>query len=111
VHIPKELAIFPNSHTKSDQGAIGAHNFHLGRCSKSWSLGTSVKVRHLDFRPQKWVTVGSRPRGGCLKGGCTEQPDLDLQPFTGISLPYGVGTLDLEDLKVPYLSTSIVLMM
>jgi hypothetical protein len=26
-----------------------------------------------------------------------------------ISLPYGVGTLDLEDLKFPYLSTSNVL--
>jgi hypothetical protein len=24
-----------------------------------------------------------------------------------ISLPYGVGTLDLEDLKVPYLSISM----
>jgi hypothetical protein len=56
VHIPKELAIFPNSHTKSDQGAIASHNCHLGRCPKFWSLGTSVKVRHLDFRPHKWVT-------------------------------------------------------
>jgi hypothetical protein len=56
VHIPKELVIFPNSHTKSDQGAIAAHNRHLGRCPKFWPLGTSVKVRHLDFRPQKWVT-------------------------------------------------------
>jgi hypothetical protein len=55
VHIPKELAIFPNIHTKSDQGAIAAHNFHLGGCPKIWLLGTSVKVRHLDFRPQKWV--------------------------------------------------------
>jgi hypothetical protein len=51
---------------------------------------------------------GSHPRGGCLKGGRTEQSDLGLQPFTGISLPYGVGTLDLEDLKVPYLSTYTV---
>jgi hypothetical protein len=34
--------------------------------------------------------------------------DLGLQPFMGISLPYGVGTLDLEDFKVPYFSTSIV---
>jgi hypothetical protein len=56
VHIPKELAIFPNSHTKYDQGVIAAHNRHLGRCPKFWSLGTLVKVRHLDFRPQKWVT-------------------------------------------------------
>jgi hypothetical protein len=48
-HISKELAIFPNSHTKSDQGAIVAHNCHLGRCPKTWSLGTSIKVRHLDF--------------------------------------------------------------
>jgi hypothetical protein len=55
VHIPKELVIFPNSHTKSDQGAIAAHNFHLGRCPKIWPLGTSVKVRHLDFQPLKWV--------------------------------------------------------
>jgi hypothetical protein len=43
-HIPKELVIFPNSHTKFDQGAIAAHNFHLGRCPKIWSLGTLVKV-------------------------------------------------------------------
>jgi hypothetical protein len=43
-HIPKELAMFPNSHTKSDQGAIAAHNCHLGGCPKFWSLGTSVKV-------------------------------------------------------------------
>jgi hypothetical protein len=34
VHMLKELAIFPNSQTKSDQGAILAHNFHLGRCPK-----------------------------------------------------------------------------
>jgi hypothetical protein len=34
VHIPKEMAIFPNSHTKSDQGVIAAHNCHLGRCPK-----------------------------------------------------------------------------
>ena len=47
VHILKTLAIFPNSHKKYDQGAIAAHNFHLGRCPKFWSLGTSVKVRHL----------------------------------------------------------------
>jgi hypothetical protein len=33
--------------------------------------------------------------------------DLSLQPFMGISLPYDVGTLDLEDLKVPYFSTSM----
>jgi hypothetical protein len=56
VHIPKELEIFPNSHTKSDQGAIVAHNRHLGRFPKFCLLGTSVKVRHLDFWPQKWVT-------------------------------------------------------
>jgi hypothetical protein len=37
---------------------------------------------------ESWV--GSRRRGGCLKGGHTKQPDLGLQPFTGISLPYGV---------------------
>jgi hypothetical protein len=55
VHIPKELAIFPNSHTKFNQGAIATHNFHLGRSPKIWSLDTSVKVRHLDFRPKKWV--------------------------------------------------------
>jgi hypothetical protein len=53
VHISKELAIFPNSHTKSDQGAIAAHNCHMGKCPKIWSLSTSVKVQHLDFRPQK----------------------------------------------------------
>jgi hypothetical protein len=52
----KELVIFPNSHTKFDQGAIVAHNCHLGRCLKFWSLGTLVKVRHLDFQPKKWVT-------------------------------------------------------
>ena len=40
--------------------------------------------------------------------GDTEKLDLGLQPFMGISLPCGVGTLDLEDLKVPYLSTSNV---
>jgi hypothetical protein len=32
VHIPKELGIFPNSHTKSNQGEIATHNFHQGRC-------------------------------------------------------------------------------
>jgi hypothetical protein len=32
VHITKELAIFSNSHTKSDQGKISTHNRHLGRC-------------------------------------------------------------------------------
>jgi hypothetical protein len=51
VHILKEMEIFPNSHTKSNRGAIAAHNCHLGRCTKIWSLGTLVKVRHLDFRP------------------------------------------------------------
>jgi hypothetical protein len=56
VHISKEMAIFPNSDTKYDQGAIAAHNHHLGRCPKFWSLGTSVKVQHLDFQPQKWLT-------------------------------------------------------
>jgi hypothetical protein len=30
VHILKELVIFPNSHAKSDQGVIAAHNYHLG---------------------------------------------------------------------------------
>jgi hypothetical protein len=49
VHILKELVVFPNSHTKSDQGAIATHNCHLGRCPIIWSLGTSFKVRHLDF--------------------------------------------------------------
>jgi hypothetical protein len=34
VNIPKELTIFPNSHTKSDQGEITTHNCHLGRCPK-----------------------------------------------------------------------------
>ena len=29
MHIPKELVIFPNNHTKYDQGAIAAQNFHL----------------------------------------------------------------------------------
>jgi hypothetical protein len=33
-HIPKELAIFPNSHTKYNQGATIAHNCHLGRFPK-----------------------------------------------------------------------------
>jgi hypothetical protein len=56
VHIPKELAIFPNSHTISDQGVIAAHNHHLGGCPKFCPLGTLVKVQNLDFRPQKWVT-------------------------------------------------------
>jgi hypothetical protein len=56
VHIPKELAIFSNSHTKYGQGAIASHNRHLGRCPKFWPLGTSVKVGQLDFQPQKWVT-------------------------------------------------------
>jgi hypothetical protein len=28
VHISKELAIFPNSHTKYDQGVIATHNRH-----------------------------------------------------------------------------------
>jgi hypothetical protein len=55
VHIPKELMIFPNSHKKYDQGAIVSHNLHLDRCPNFWALGTLVKVRHLDFRPQKWV--------------------------------------------------------
>jgi hypothetical protein len=55
VHILKEMVIFPNSHTKSNQGAISAHNRHLGICPKFWPLGTLVKVRHLDFQPQKWV--------------------------------------------------------
>jgi hypothetical protein len=30
---------------------------------------------------------------------------ISYQPFMGISLPYGVGTLNLEDFKVPYFST------
>jgi hypothetical protein len=47
-------------------------------------------------------------RVGWLKEGCVEKPDLGLLPFTGISFPYGIGTLDLEDLKVPYLSTAMV---
>jgi hypothetical protein len=47
-------------------------------------------------------------RVGLLKEGCAEQPDLNLQPFTGISMPIDVGTLDLEDLKVPYFLNSIV---
>jgi hypothetical protein len=34
VHILKYMAIFTNIHTKSDQGEITAHNFHLGRCPK-----------------------------------------------------------------------------
>ena len=40
-----------------------------------------------------------------------EQPDLGLQPFMGIPLPYGVGTLDLEDLKVSFLSNPTILTM
>jgi hypothetical protein len=48
-----------------------------------------------------------RPRGGCLKGGRTEQPDLDLRPFTGISLPYGDWNTGLGGFEVPYLSTSM----
>jgi hypothetical protein len=101
VHILKELAIFPNSHTKSYQGAIAAHNFHLGRCPKIWSLGTLVKVQHLDFWPKKWV-MGWIPSKRWVPQGVTQRTmDLGLQPFMGISLPYGVGTLDLEDLKFP----------
>jgi hypothetical protein len=42
------------------------------------------------------------------KGGHIEQSNLGLQPFMGISPPYGVGTLELEVFKVPYLSTSNV---
>jgi hypothetical protein len=101
VHIPKELAIFPNSHTKSDQGAIAAHNCHLGRCPKIWSLGTSVKVQHLDFRLRNGSRVGSRPRGGCLKGGCTEQPTSAFDPSWVSPYLMVLGTLDLEDLKFP----------
>jgi hypothetical protein len=56
MHIPKEVEIFPNSHIKSYQGVIAAHNRHLSRCPNFWPLGTSVKVRHLDFQPKKWVT-------------------------------------------------------
>jgi hypothetical protein len=55
VHILKEMVIFLNSHTKYDQGVIVSHNIHLGRYPKFWSLGTLVKVRHLDFRSQKWI--------------------------------------------------------
>jgi hypothetical protein len=88
-NIPKELAIPPNSHTKSSQGATAAHNRHLGRCPMIWSLGTSVQARHLDFRPKKWVTGWIPSKRWVPQGGRTEQPDLGLRPFTGISLPYG----------------------
>jgi hypothetical protein len=69
MHIPKELVIFHNIHTKYDQGAIAAHNCHLGRCPKIWSLGTLVKVQNFNFRPKKWVTgwISSKrwvPQGG-----------------------------------------------
>jgi hypothetical protein len=50
VHILKELEIFPNSHTKYDQGALVAHNFYLGRCTKTLVtkyLGQSVTFRFL----------------------------------------------------------------
>jgi hypothetical protein len=88
--MPKELAIFPNSHTKSNQGAIVAHNCYLGRCPKIWSLGTLVKVRHLDFRPKKWVTGWIPSKRWVPQGERTEQLNLSLQPFMGISLPYGI---------------------
>jgi hypothetical protein len=55
VHTLKKIAIFPNSHIKSAQGAIAAQNRHLVRFPKLWPLGILVKVRHLDFRPWKWV--------------------------------------------------------
>jgi hypothetical protein len=69
MHILKAMEIFPNIHTKFDQGALVAHNCHLGRCPKIWLLGTLVKVRHLDFWPKKWVTgwiLSNRwvPQGG-----------------------------------------------
>jgi hypothetical protein len=90
VHIPKEMAIFPNSHTKSDQGAIEAHNCHMGRYPKIWSLGTSSKCDIYIFGLRNGSRAGSYPRGGCLKGGRKEQLDLGLRPFMGISLANGV---------------------
>jgi hypothetical protein len=90
VHIHKELAIFPNSHKKSDQAAIAAHNCHLIICPKIWSLGTSVKVQHLYFWPKKWVTGWISSKRWVPQGGHIEQLGLSLQPFMGISLPYGV---------------------
>jgi hypothetical protein len=109
VHILKVLAIFPNSQTKSAQGAIASHNFHLGRCPKIWSLGALVKVQHLYFRPQKWVTswIPSKrwvPQGGMHR--TTRHRAFNpsrVSPFLMV-----LGTLDLDDFKVPYLTTSIV---
>jgi hypothetical protein len=109
VHILKELAIFPNSHTKFDQGAIAAQFFHLGRCPKIWLLGTSVKVYHLDFQPKKWVMcwISSKrwvPQGGDAQNNWTSA----FNPSRVSPCLMVLGTLNLEDFKVPYLTTSIV---
>jgi hypothetical protein len=49
---------------------------------------------------------GNLTRVGWLKKACTEQPNLGTHPFMGISLPYGVRTLELEDFKFPKQSTT-----
>ena len=76
--------------------------------SYNWSLGTSVQAQHLDFRPQKWVTgwIPSKrwvPQGGTHR---TTRP----QPSTlhgYLPALWWLERLDFEDLKAPYLSTSM----
>ena len=46
---PKRAGDIPDSHKKIDQGAIVAHNIHLGRCPKFWPLGTLVKLHNSYF--------------------------------------------------------------
>ena len=107
-NIPKELAIPPNSHTKSSQGATAAHNRHLGRCPMIWSLGTSVQARHLDFRPKKWVT-GWIPSKRWVPQGATHRTTGPRPSTLHGYLPalWWLERLDFEDLKAPYLSTSM----
>jgi hypothetical protein len=54
--------------------------------------------------------MGYLTRAGWLKKAHVEQPDLSFTPSWVSPLPYGVGTLDLKDLKFPKQSTTKFLM-
>jgi hypothetical protein len=64
VHILKYMEIFTNIHTKSDQGEITAHNFHLGRCPKFGHWVPRAQCDIYIFGLKNGSRDGSLPRVG-----------------------------------------------